>query len=154
MKQPSGFVDPARSNHVCRLTKSLYGLKQASQAWYNRFSTFLLSMGFKHSLSDASLFIYQQGEHLAYLLLYVDGIVFTASNQHLLGVIIAQLSAEFAMSDLGPLYHFLGINVTRDNRDLFLSQSQYARDILHRANSTACKPCNTAGQHQLQVECH
>jgi len=49
----------------------------------------------------------------------------------------------YAMSELGSLHHFLGITVTRDNGSLFLSQTQYARDILHRANMTTCKPCHT-----------
>ncbi|XP_035838179.1 uncharacterized mitochondrial protein AtMg00810-like [Helianthus annuus] len=80
---------------------------------------------------------------MAYLLLYVDDIILTASDATLLTSIITMLSREFAMSDLGPLHHFLGITVTRHSHGLFLSQSQYARDILHRANMTGCKPCAT-----------
>lgn len=80
---------------------------------------------------------------MAYLLLYVDDIVLTASDSTLLGTIISQLSGEFAMTDLGPLHHFLGITVTRDDSTLFLSQAQYSRDILHRATMSTCKPCNT-----------
>ncbi|KAM0049451.1 putative RNA-directed DNA polymerase [Helianthus debilis subsp. tardiflorus] len=143
MQQPPGFVNPHHPNHVCRLKKSLYGLKQAPRAWYTRFSTFVTSLGFRNSMCDTSLFIYQHGHQLAYLLVYVDDIVLTASHTDLLHGFITKLSAEFAMSDLGSLHHFLGITVTRDHRSLFLAQSQYARDILHRANMTACKPCHT-----------
>ncbi|KAJ9558744.1 hypothetical protein OSB04_013358 [Centaurea solstitialis] len=143
MQQPPGFVNPAYPNHVCRLQKSLYGLKQAPRAWYSRFSGFLTTLGFRRSLCDTSLFIYHKGDQMAYLLLYVDDIVLTASHVPLLKQIITNLSQEFAMSDLGLLHHFLGITVTRQGNSLFLGQTQYARDILHRANMTNCKPCHT-----------
>ncbi|KAK1432035.1 hypothetical protein QVD17_08921 [Tagetes erecta] len=143
MHQPPGFVDPSRPNFVCRLRKSLYGLKQAPRAWFTRFSTFLTSHGFKGSLCDTSLFIYQSGDQVAYLLLYVDDIILTASSPTLLSHFIQLLSTEFSMTDMGALHHFLGITVTRDRHGMFLSQSQYAKDILHRANMDACKPCAT-----------
>ncbi|KAL9997056.1 putative RNA-directed DNA polymerase [Helianthus debilis subsp. tardiflorus] len=92
---------------------------------------------------DTSLFIFKRGLNMAYLLLYVDDIVLTANHPSLLKHFIHQLSAEFAMTDLGNLHHFLGITVTRGTKSLFLCQTQYARDILHRANMTACKPCQT-----------
>ncbi|XP_021980632.1 uncharacterized mitochondrial protein AtMg00810-like [Helianthus annuus] len=79
---------------------------------------------------------------MAYLLLYIDDIVVTASDSTLLTSIITMLSREFAMTDLGLLHYFLGITVTRDSTG-FLSQSQYARDVLHRANMTGCKSCAT-----------
>lgn len=100
-------------------------------------------MGFQTSKCDSSLFIYSKGTQLAYLLLYVDDIVLTANAPALLQHIITKLSTEFAMTDLGSLHHFLGITVTRDNHSLILNQSQYAQDILHRANMTNCKPCHT-----------
>jgi hypothetical protein len=57
MQQPTCFVDPALPTHVCRLHKSLYGLKQAMRAWYTRLSNFFLSIGFCASKVDTSLFI-------------------------------------------------------------------------------------------------
>ncbi|KAK1440601.1 hypothetical protein QVD17_06430 [Tagetes erecta] len=143
MHQPPGFVDPQRPSHVCRLRKSLYGLKQAPRAWYMRFYHYIASHGFCRSASDNSLFIYNHGNDRAYLLLYVDDIVLTASNPKLLSDIITTLSHEFAMTDLGELHHFLGIQATRNTQGLFLSQAAYTRDILHRANMTNCKPCAT-----------
>ncbi|KAD5508773.1 hypothetical protein E3N88_16476 [Mikania micrantha] len=143
MHQPPGFHDKTHPNFVCRLKKSLYGLKQAPRAWYTRFASHLLSQGFRSSVCDPSLFIYSQNDQLAYLLLYVDDIVLTASSNALLSHIIAMLSAEFAMTDLGQLHHFLGIKVTHTPTGLFLDQSQYTKDILSRASMTACKPCST-----------
>ncbi|CAL9216467.1 unnamed protein product, partial [Arabidopsis halleri] len=92
---------------------------------------------------DQSLFIYSHGRDLAYLLLYVDDIVLTASSTSLLNNIIAQLSSDFDMTDLGHLHHFLGISVIRDKTGLFLHQQNYAADILHRADMVHCNPCLT-----------
>ena len=63
--QPVGFVDSSRPDMVCRLNKSLYGLKHAPQAWYSRFATFLLILGFTEAKSDTSLFIYRRGDETA-----------------------------------------------------------------------------------------
>ena len=68
---------------------SLYGLKQAPRAWYSWFATFLLTWGFTEAKSDMSLFIYRRGDETAYLLLYVDDIVLTASSQQLLQRVIS-----------------------------------------------------------------
>ncbi|GKC42476.1 ribonuclease H-like domain-containing protein [Tanacetum coccineum] len=84
MHQPSGFVDSAHPDYVCHLQRSLYGLKQAPRAWFQRFTSFITRVGFKHSKIDTSLFVYRQGSNIAYLLLYVDDIVLTASSTTLL----------------------------------------------------------------------
>ena len=126
MFQPSGFMDPLRPKHVCLLRKSLYGLKQAPRAWFQRFASFIHNIGFRGSKSDPSLFIYQHGSDMAYLLLYVDDIVLTCSSDALRFKISALLAREFAMSDLGPLSFFLDISVTRSSVGLFLSHAQYA----------------------------
>ena len=120
--QPIGFADSSFPDHVCRLNKSLYCLKQAPRPWYSRFASYLLSIGFTESKADASLFIYWSGSDTAYLLLYVDDIVLAASSDILLHRIIASLQHEFAMKDLGQLHHFLGVSVTRSYVGLFLSQ--------------------------------
>ncbi|XP_074265513.1 uncharacterized protein LOC141587950 [Silene latifolia] len=143
MHQQPGFVDKSAPTHVYRLRKSLYGLKQAPRAWFQRFATFVLSQGFWSSVCDSSLFIYHSGSDIAYLLLYVDDIILTASNTTLLHRIIHSLSQEFSMTDLGVLNHFLGITVTRTSKGLFLSQSKYAEDILARASMLSCNPTVT-----------
>nr|XP_020194344.1 uncharacterized protein LOC109780176 [Aegilops tauschii subsp. strangulata] len=74
-QQPTGFVDAAHSDHACLLSRSLYGLKQAPRAWYQRIAAFLEQLGFRATRSDASLFVYHQGQATAYLLLYVDNII-------------------------------------------------------------------------------
>ena len=119
---PSSFEDPTHPDFVCRLNKSLYGLKQAPRAWYSRFATHLLSLGFVEAKSDTSLFVYWRGSDTAYLLLYVDDIVLTASSSEFLRRIISALQQEFSMKDLGELHHFLGMHVQRCGDGLLLSQ--------------------------------
>ena len=82
--QPAGFEDSAHPDFVCRLNRSLYGLKKAPRAWYSRFATYLLSLGFIEAKSDTSLFVYHRGPDTIYSLLYVDDIVLTASSPALL----------------------------------------------------------------------
>jgi hypothetical protein len=140
--QPTGFVDAAHPDLICRLNHSLYGLKQALWAWYSCYATYLASIGFVEAKSDTSLFIYRRGEDTLYLL-YIDDIVLTASTADLLQRTIIALEREFAMKDLGPLHHFLGITAERRPQGLFLHQRQYAIDILERAGMSDCKPCYT-----------
>jgi len=103
----------------------------------------LVTLGFSEARSDTFLFIYRRGADTVYLLLYVDDIILTASSQQLLSRVIDALKKEFAMKDLGPLHHFLGMSVQRRGAAIFLSQRQYALDILARHGMTDCKPCST-----------
>ncbi|XP_021719327.1 uncharacterized protein LOC110686999 [Chenopodium quinoa] len=86
----------------------------APRAWYQRFADFFTSIGFANSKSDNYLFIFRQGSDTAYILLYVDDIILTASSDSLRTRIMDLLGSEFAMKDLGPLSFFLGIVVTRE----------------------------------------
>ncbi|XP_026398635.1 uncharacterized protein LOC113294458 [Papaver somniferum] len=83
------------------------------------------------------------GQDTAYLLLYVDDIILTASTDVLLTRFIDMMKREFCMTDLGSLHHFLGITATRSSSGLFLSQSLYTKDIISRASMTSCNPVAT-----------
>lgn len=72
MEQPPGFIDHDHPDYVCRLRRAIYGLKQAPRVWYLELKTFLLSLGFKNSLADTSMFVLQLGGEVVYLLVYVD----------------------------------------------------------------------------------
>jgi hypothetical protein len=143
MHQPMGFRDPVHPDYVCLLKKSLYGLKQAPRAWYQRFADYVSTIGFHHSKTDHSLFIYRKGTDMAYILLYVDDIILTTSTDDLRKSIMMLLASEFAMKDLDPLSYFLGIAVTRHTGGLFLCQKNYAAEIIDRAVMLSCKPSAT-----------
>ena len=101
--QPSGFVDAASPSHVCRLNRSLYGVNQAPRAWFTRFTSYLRTLGFVASRADSSLFVLRRGQHLAYLLLYINDIILTADSHVVLNSVIQALHREFSMTDLGAL---------------------------------------------------
>ncbi|WZZ61833.1 hypothetical protein YC2023_061940 [Brassica napus] len=143
MHQPPGFVDKINPHHVCKLNKALYDLKQAPRAWNARFATYLTRLGFVTTMSDSSLFVYNDGHNIAYLLLYVDDIVLTGSSKALVSGIIDQLKTEFPITDMGRLSYFLCIKAEYNTSGILLTQKQYATDIIARAGMTACKPVST-----------
>jgi hypothetical protein len=149
--QPAGFVDPTHPQLVCQLNKSLYGLKQAPRAWYHCFASYLVFLGFMEAKSDTSLFVYRRGVDTAYLLLYIDDIVLTASSPELLQRTTTALQQQFTMKDLDPLHHFLCISVEQRSNDLFLHQCQYARDIPERVGMSDYKSCSTPVDTQAKV---
>jgi hypothetical protein len=145
-KQPTGFEDPAHPDDVCLLSRSLYGLRQAPRAWFNCFVEHAVSIGFKQSRTDSSLFVYRNGNAMAYLLLYVDDMILSASSMELLRHFISSLQSAFAVKDMGPVHYFLGIDVKRTNSGFFLSQSSYALEVLERAGMHNCKPVTTPAE--------
>ena len=121
MEQPPSMANPQFPNHVCKLQKALYGLKQAPHAWFDRFSSFPLKYGFFCSKADPSLFIWHSNIGSLILLLYVYDILLTGSTTTLVSDFIKLLQSEFSMKDLGPLHHFLGIEILQTTDGLHLS---------------------------------
>lgn len=151
MHQPPGFVDKKYPHYVCKLEKALYGLKQAPRAWNARISQSLKRLGFVTTKSDASLFVYSCNGELAYLLLYVDDIILTGSSKNLLDKITSSLKMEYPMTDMGRLSYFLGVKVEHNKQGLFLSQRNYATDIIARAGMSDCKPVSTPSDVQKKL---
>ncbi|KAM2276855.1 hypothetical protein ACFXTI_035234 [Malus domestica] len=149
MQQSPGFSDPTYPHHVCKLRKSLYGLKQAPRAWFDKLFAVLKSLGFHQSQSDASLFVLQDGVPVI-VLVYVDDILVTGSHTAACQRFIQKLSSVFPVKDLGPLHYFLGLEVQRSADGLFLHQSKYISDLLHKTRMDGAKPCLTPlGSHKL-----
>jgi hypothetical protein len=128
MQQPRGFEDSRFPNHVCKLQRALYGLKQSPRAWYARLSDLLLQLGFLSSKADTSLFFYDHHGFQIYMLVYVDDIVIAGSSQADVDRVVATLSGTFPIKDLGRLDYFLGIEVSYNPRGMVLTQRKYALD--------------------------
>ncbi|CAL8075801.1 unnamed protein product [Prunus armeniaca] len=144
MKQPDGFVLKGRENLVCRLQKSIYGLKQASRQWYLKFDEIIKSQGFIDNPVDECIYMRFNGKDFIILLLYVDDILLASSNLSLLHDTKRMLSTHFNMSDLGEANYVLGIEISRDrDRKLIgLSQKAYIEKILKRFNMENCTGCD------------
>jgi hypothetical protein len=144
MTQPEGFEQNG-SKYVCRLNKSLYGLKQSPRLWGEKLAEVLLSMGFKKTYSDASLFIYDRDNIKVIVPVFVDDITLASKSVETLDSFVAEMSKHFKLRDLGPTSFLLGIGITRDreNRKLHLSQKQYIVNKLEEFQMADCKPVGT-----------
>ncbi|KAL8103846.1 hypothetical protein AgCh_028150 [Apium graveolens] len=111
MAQPPGFVDNDKPSYICKLKKSIYGLRQSPRVWYQEFRSYLLFHGFHNSIADSSLFIYRQHNKTFYVLVYVDDIIVTGPSPTDIQDFISQLGARSSLKDLGDLTYFLGVEV-------------------------------------------
>jgi hypothetical protein len=143
MRQPPGFVNSAHPTHLYRLVKAIYGLNQAPCAWHARLASALRSHGFVPSTAHTLLFLLQRPEVTMYLLVYVDDIILVSSSATATDRLIASLSSDFAVKDLGKLHYFLGIEVTHSPDGLALSQMKYSQDLLRRAGMLKCSSVST-----------
>lgn len=149
MKLPPGF-DSKSSSRVYRLRKSLYVLRQAPRCWFAKLASSLKGYGFTQSYFDYSLFTYLQGDVRMNILIYVDDLIISRNDVNAIGKFKAYLSQCFHMKDLGQLKYFLGIEVTRNSNGLFLSQWEYALDIIAETGLLGGKPSSVPmAQNQL-----
>ncbi|KAJ0454405.1 putative RNA-directed DNA polymerase [Helianthus annuus] len=151
MKRPQGFRKQG-DNRVCKLKKSLYGLKQASRNWYQKFTTPLQRLGFKQSKADHALFLFKKGEIFVAALIYVDGVIITGNDIHKIQATKRFLDKEFSIKDLGPLKFFLGIEVARTTHGMVLSQRKYTLDILKDAGMLGCRPSLFPMEQNLKLD--
>ena len=141
MSLPLGFQRQGE-NLVCRLNKSLYGLKQASCQWFAKFSTSIQSAGFIQSKADYSLFTCKKGKSFTALLIYVDDILITGNDLNAINVLKQFLHNQFWIKDLGDLKYFLGMEISRSKKGIFISQRKYALEILKDGGCLGAKPVN------------
>lgn len=138
---PDGYSDKD-DTRVCKLNKSLYGLKHAPRKWDEKLTSVLFENGFKQSKNDFSLFIKNKNGIFIALLVYVDDIVITDNNVQAINEVKSFMSSKFLIKDLGKLKYFLGIEVLESDGNLFLTQRKYCLEVLFEFGILACKPCN------------
>ncbi|CAN1176981.1 Retrovirus-related Pol polyprotein from transposon TNT 1-94 [Linum perenne] len=141
MECPPGFKE--RGDMVCHLHRSLYGLKQAPRAWFEKFQSTILQSGFAQSSADPSLFTRHSGDKLAILLIYVDDMILSGDDQDGIEMVKKLLETSFQLKDLGNLSYFLGLEIKRSEKGIFISQRKYIEDLLLTARHSDCTPCST-----------
>jgi hypothetical protein len=129
MEQTSSYVHND-SSLVCRLNKSLYGLKQSPRAWYAKMDNLLLDTNFSRCHYDPNVYMKKVGRHLIILILYVDDLILTGSDPKFLNHVNTNLMKKFEMTDLCYLHYFPGLQVLQTKEGIFLYQSKYACDLL------------------------
>ncbi|GJZ33445.1 retrovirus-related pol polyprotein from transposon TNT 1-94 [Tanacetum coccineum] len=143
VSQPEGFIDPEFPDHVYRLKKALYGLKQAPRAWYDKLSSFLIEHGFTKGIIDPTLFTRRHGGDILLVQVYVDDIIFGSTNPDFSKRFANLMKNNFEMSMMGELKFFLGLQVHQSPRGIFISQSQYAIELLKKHGLDECVSMST-----------
>ena len=143
VEQPPEFGSFNFPNHVFKLKKALYGLKQALRAWYERLSKFIISSSFKMGKIDTTLFIKLRKNDILIVQIYVDDIIFGATNVSLCEEFVKSMHSEFEMSMMGELNFFLGLQIKQLKEGTFINQAKYIRDLLKKFNLEEVKAKNT-----------
>lgn len=135
MSQPEGYEVEGREDWVYLLKKSLYGLKQSPRQWNQKFNDFMISRGFTRSSVDSCV----------YLLLYVDDMLVASKSMQEIKILKKDLGTVFEMKDLGPAKKILGMEITRNRKELRLelSQCDYIEKILKLVQMEKAKPVKT-----------
>ena len=151
MEQPPGFVAQGEIGRVFRLQKSLYGLKQSSRAWFSKFSEVIKKFGMQKSKSDHFVFYRNSQAGIILLVVYVDDIIITRDDMAGISSLKYFLHGQFHTKDLGMLKYFLGVELMRSKRGIFLSQRKYVLDLLSETGKLAEKPCQSPMAQSLHL---
>ncbi|GAU36120.1 hypothetical protein TSUD_374830 [Trifolium subterraneum] len=142
MSIPDG-VSCSKPHQVCKLLKSLYGLKQASRKWYEKLTSLLVREGYKQSSSDYSLFTLSHQGNFTILLIYVDDIILSGTSLDEIDRIKTILDTNFKIKDLGVVKYFLGLEVAHSKEGISISQRKYCLDLLKDSGLLGSKPAST-----------
>lgn len=145
MDQPKGFQEKGHERKVCRLKRSIYGLKQSSRQWYHRFHRAITSIGFTMIEEDHCVYVKRSGRNFLILSLYVDDILLAGNDMEMIVATQEWLSSTFEMKDMGEADYILGVKIHRDRSRKFLSLSQetYIKKILERFRMHNANPIDT-----------
>ena len=147
--KPEGYVDKERPGMVCKLRKSLYGLKQSARCWNVDMDQFLKALGYVQSSADPCVYskteVKDGKKCLMIIALYVDDVVLASNDVQMLKMEKAKLKERFEMEDLGEIHHCLSMSVRRDRaaKELTISQKTYLESVLKRFGMYDCKPVST-----------
>ena len=144
MEHPPRFVAQGESGLVSRLHRSLYSLKQSPRAWFGCFSYVVQEFSMLRSTTDHSIFYHHNSSRQCiYMVVYVDDIVITGSDQNGIQILKQHLFTHFQTKDSGKLKYFLGIEIAQSSSGVVLSQRKYALDILKEIDMLDCTPIDT-----------
>ena len=138
MTQPDGYIQG--QNLVCKLNKSLYGLKQSAFLWNNTLIEHMQSQNLSQSKMDPCVFVRKTDKDTLYALIWVDDIIIAGSSIKIIDEFKNSLASRFKVKDLGPLKWFLGMQFNITDKVISMNQSLYVKNILTRFNMTDCTP--------------
>lgn len=110
------------SDVVCLLNKALYGLKQAGRAWHSKLDKELRNLGAVPSNADPCMYLVGPVENRSYIIVYVDDILVMSCDDSEITRVKNHLNAKFDVKDLGNIKHCLGLEFTRNEREISINQ--------------------------------
>ena len=146
MKQPEGYITPGQEYLVCKLKRSLYGLKQSPRCWNQALDGQMKRMGFTQSASDPCLYISSEGKGEMFVVaIYVDDVVLAGKSDQRMREVKDALAERYEMKDLGFLHHFLGVKVihNEDTGKVWIGQPSYTEKLLKKFGMENSKPVST-----------
>ncbi|GFP88646.1 copia protein [Phtheirospermum japonicum] len=141
MTQPQGYVDSAFPNHVCKLNKTIYGLKQAPKSWNDTLKRSILAQGFKASASNSSFSYRKQAGKLLLVVVYVYDILLEGDDFSEVQQVILLLDKEFSLKNMGRVSYFLGLKAHYEPDGILLNQTKYILGLLQKTRMSQSKPC-------------
>lgn len=151
VRQPLSFVVEGQEEKVLRLSKALYGLRQAPRAWNAKLDQTLRALGFDNSDIEPAVYARGQGSTRLLVGVYVDDLIVTGNDNGEIAHFKLEMQSQFKMSDLGLLSFYLGIEVNQRSDGICLSQTAYARKVLDKAGLAGCNPCHTPMEARLKL---
>ena len=151
-RQPPSFEDHEHPNYVIKLNKALYGLKQAPRARYEMLSTFLIQNGYVRGHVDNTLFIKKNNDDMLICQIYVDDIIFGATNPFMCGDFCDLKKGEFEMSMMRELTFFLGLQIKQLEDGIFIHQSKYTKNLLKKFKMEGSKEMPTPMSSTLKLD--
>ena len=140
MNQPDGFLVEEKEHMLCKLKKSIYGLKQAFRQWYLKFNDTITTFRFKENTVDRCIYLKVSGSKFIFLVLYVDDILLTTNDLGSLYETKKFLSKNFEIKDMSEASYVIEIEIFRDRSQglLGLSQKAYINKVLERFRMEKC----------------
>ena len=145
MKQPEGFIEKEKEHLVCRLRRSLYGLKQSPRCWNSVLDRKLKSMGFVQTIGDPCIYVKEENGDIFVIAVYVDDMILAGKSDEKINEVKQALSELFQMKDMGELHYFLGVKVIQkpELKEVWIGQEAYTKSVLERFGMDNSKPVNT-----------
>ncbi|CAJ2635972.1 unnamed protein product [Trifolium pratense] len=142
-REPCGYQTNDKYK-VYKLKKALYGLKQTPRAWYSKIESYFVQESFTKCPYEHTLFIKHEKEgKILIVSLYVDDLIYTGNDEEMFESFKRSMKSKFAMTDLGRMRYFLGVEIKQAENGIFIYQQKYAQDILMRFGMENCnKVCS------------
>ena len=143
MKQPEGFEVKGKEHLVCKLNKSLYGLKQSSRCWNSVLDEHLKSIGFTQTESDPCIYVKEEDGDTLIVAIHVDDIILAGKTDEKIAKVKESIAERFQVKDMGELKYILGLQVIQEDGKVWIGQPTYTASIIKKYGMENCKPVET-----------